>query len=375
MRIGRRSVLKGFAASYSITVLGSGAFAQASGPSDASQIEVAKAKAEGKVHLYTSLDTQIVDAVIAPFKEKYGINVEYFRGGAADVSAKVLAEADAGRTQVDMVDASDLAALLVMKDRKLLKAFKSKSIEAIAADLRDPDGTWITDRLTQAVIQYNTQEFGSNPPKSWADLRRIRTELLGVVLNHRLRQAIGDPGAIRIAQIRGNRFDRFHLKAFSSLRSFITSSAARSKRRPCRLGCGLRRLRPDLGRNVRGAAAEILDVDAVFLLERRNDGIDDLRVEARIKKNLALGFRLGNLDLRSIGGAGCLSEGARSEHGDRVTGGETFENRTTSNSHVILLVDPGSAHLCLLVLRVRRVRAQSLHSVALILTLLIGPGN
>ena len=170
MRIGRRSVLKGLAASYSITVLGSGAFAQASGPSDASQIEVAKAKAEGKVLLYTSLDTQIVDAVIAPFKEKYGINVEYFRGGAADVSAKVLAEADAGRTQVDMVDASDLAALLVMKDRKLLKAFKSKSIEAIAADLRDPDGTWITDRLTQAVIQYNTQEFGSNPPKSWADL-------------------------------------------------------------------------------------------------------------------------------------------------------------------------------------------------------------
>ena len=132
MRIGRRSALRSLAAGSSIAVLGSGAFAQASGPSDASQIEVAKAKAEGKVVLYTSLDTQIVDAIIAPFKEQYGINVEYFRGGAADVSAKVLAEADAGRTQVDMVDASDLAALLVMKDRKLLKAFKSKSIEAIA---------------------------------------------------------------------------------------------------------------------------------------------------------------------------------------------------------------------------------------------------
>ena len=44
MRIGRRSVLKSLAASYSITVLPSGAFAQASGPSDASQIDVAKAK-------------------------------------------------------------------------------------------------------------------------------------------------------------------------------------------------------------------------------------------------------------------------------------------------------------------------------------------
>ena len=170
MRIGRRSVLKGLAASYLITVLPSGVFAQASGPSDASQIDVAKAKAEGKVVFYTSLDTQIVDAVIAPFKEKYGINVEYFRGGAADVTSKVLAEADAGRTQVDMVDASDLAALLLMKERKLLKPFKSKSIDAVAANLRDSDGLWITDRLTQAVIQYNTQEFGSNPPRSWADL-------------------------------------------------------------------------------------------------------------------------------------------------------------------------------------------------------------
>ena len=170
MRIGRRSVLRGLAASCSITVLPSGVFAQASGPSDASQIDVAKAKAEGKVVFYTSLDTQIIDAVIAPFKEKYGINVEYFRGGAADVTSKVLAEADAGRTQVDMVDASDLAALLLMKERRLLKPFKSKSIDAVAANLRDPDGVWITDRLTQAVIQYNTQEFGANPPKTWADL-------------------------------------------------------------------------------------------------------------------------------------------------------------------------------------------------------------
>jgi iron(III) transport system substrate-binding protein len=174
MRIGRRSVLEGFAAGSSITILGAGlgsrAFAQAAGPAEASQIDVAKAKAEGKVVLYTSLDTKIVDAIIAPFKEKYGINVEYFRGGAADVAAKVLAEADAGRAEVDMVDASDLAALLLMKDRKLLKPFKSDASGAIAANLRDPDGTWITDRLTQAVIQYNTREFGANPPKSWTDL-------------------------------------------------------------------------------------------------------------------------------------------------------------------------------------------------------------
>lgn len=170
MRIARRTVIKGLAAGYSATLIGPGAWAQAAGPAEAGQIDVAKAKSEGKVLLYTSLDTQIVDTIIAAFKGKYGIEVQYFRGGSSDVTSKVLAEADAGRPQVDMVDASDLAALLLMKDRGLLKPFKSAAIGAVAKELRDPDGTWITDRLTQAVIQFNTKEFGSAPPATWADL-------------------------------------------------------------------------------------------------------------------------------------------------------------------------------------------------------------
>jgi iron(III) transport system substrate-binding protein len=170
MRIARRSVIKGLAAGYGVTLIGPGAWAQPAGPAEAGQIDVAKAKSEGKILLYTSLDTQIVDTIIAAFNEKYAIEVQYFRGGSSDVTSKVLAEADAGRPQVDMVDASDLAALLLMKERGLLKPFKSAAIGAVAKELRDPDGAWITDRLTQAVIQFNTREFGSAPPSSWADL-------------------------------------------------------------------------------------------------------------------------------------------------------------------------------------------------------------
>ena len=170
MRIARRSVIKGLAAGLTVPLIRRNAWAQVTGPTEAGQIDVEKAKAEGKVVFYTSLDTQIVDAINAGFKQKYGIEVQYFRGGSSDVTSKVLAEADAGRPQVDMVDASDLAALLLMKERSLLKPFKSSSMDAVAKELRDPDGTWITDRLTQAVIQYNTKEFGSAPPATWADL-------------------------------------------------------------------------------------------------------------------------------------------------------------------------------------------------------------
>jgi iron(III) transport system substrate-binding protein len=170
MRIARRAVINGLAAGGATFLIGRSGWAQGAGPAEAGQIDVEKAKAEGKVVLYTSLDTQIVDAINAGFKQKYGIDVQYFRGGSSDVTSKVLAEADAGRPQADDVDASDLAALLLMKERGLLKPFKSPAMDAVAANLRDPDGTWITDRLTQAVIQYNTKEFGAAPPKTWADL-------------------------------------------------------------------------------------------------------------------------------------------------------------------------------------------------------------
>lgn len=178
MRVGRRSILKGLAAGGTATLIGRGAWGQAAGPSDASQIDLAKAKAEGKVVLYTSLDTQIIDTINAEFTKKYGIEVQYFRGGSSDVTSKVLAEADAGRPQADMVDASDLAGLLLMKERGLLKPFKSPAADAVAKDLRDADGTWIADRLTQAVIQFNTKEFGSAPPSQWTDLAKANGRLV-----------------------------------------------------------------------------------------------------------------------------------------------------------------------------------------------------
>lgn len=177
-RIGRRTVLKGLGAGSAMTIIPYGAIAQAAGPDAAAAIDVAKAKSEGKVLLYTSLDTKIVDRVVGPFKAKYGIDVQYYRGGSNDVTSKVLAEADAGRIQVDMVDASDLASIMLMKERGLLKPFKSPSASAVAANLRDADATWTADRLTQAIIQYNSKELGANPPKAWKDLLALNGRLV-----------------------------------------------------------------------------------------------------------------------------------------------------------------------------------------------------
>src|SRR2546423_927016 len=39
-----------------------------------------------------------------------------------------------------------------------------------ATNLRNADAMGTADRLTQAVIQYNTKEFGAKPPAIWKDL-------------------------------------------------------------------------------------------------------------------------------------------------------------------------------------------------------------
>ena len=90
MPLARRSLIKAFAAGSAAALLGRPSWGQGAGPTQASEIDLDKAKAEGKVVLYTSLDTQIVDAINAAFKQKYGIDVQYFRGGSSDVTSKVL---------------------------------------------------------------------------------------------------------------------------------------------------------------------------------------------------------------------------------------------------------------------------------------------
>jgi iron(III) transport system substrate-binding protein len=172
MTIDRRRMLLAGSAAFALTATAGRGLAQGAAPADPAKIDLGRAKAEGRVVLYTSLDTQIVDTIIAPFRERYGIEVTYFRAGSSEVTGKVLAEADAGRPQADMVDASDLSSLLLMKERGMLRPFESAARALLPPSQRDPDATWIVDRLTQGVLHYNVAEFGSAPPQHWADLGR-----------------------------------------------------------------------------------------------------------------------------------------------------------------------------------------------------------
>jgi iron(III) transport system substrate-binding protein len=128
-----------------------------------------RAKSEGAVSVYTSLDSQIVDAIVAPFTRRFEVKVDYYRGTPAEVMARALQEAMAGGVRADVVDVSDVPGLLEMKKRGLLAAYESPFAAHVLAEAKDPDHMWTGCRLTHAIFQWNTQSL-AKPPRRWRDL-------------------------------------------------------------------------------------------------------------------------------------------------------------------------------------------------------------
>lgn len=164
MTIGRRDFVTGTLAAAGAALLPAGPAGAAAFGSDI----VEKAKAEGPVSLYTSLDTQIVDAILARFQQRFGVKVEYYRGTPSDVAARSFQEASAGGIRADVIDMSDVAAFLEMKRRNLLRAYNTPFAKFIVPAAKDPDGTWYGCRLTHAIIEWNTKSTPSGP-KSYAE--------------------------------------------------------------------------------------------------------------------------------------------------------------------------------------------------------------
>ncbi|MGZ8436780.1 MAG: hypothetical protein ACXW6T_22255, partial [Candidatus Binatia bacterium] len=69
---------------------------------DTKTIEAAK-KEGGKVVIYGSLESQVVDEVLAGFRKKTGLNAEYWRASAMSVMNRSMSEYRAGAPLYDIV--------------------------------------------------------------------------------------------------------------------------------------------------------------------------------------------------------------------------------------------------------------------------------
>ena len=140
-----------------------------SGP-DRERRLLAGARGEGVVNFYTSMNENDVRALAAAFEKKYGIRVAIWRSGKNKVLQRTLAEAQAGRNEVDVVHnpAPEMEAL---RQEGLLRAIRSPHTAELIAAIVPSHGGWVPLRVYVFVQAYNTQVVKpADVPRRWEDL-------------------------------------------------------------------------------------------------------------------------------------------------------------------------------------------------------------
>ena len=113
-------------------------FASAASAQDA--VDIAKAKAEGKVVWYTSTPLPQAQKIASAFEKEHGIKVELFRSGGSAVLRRFQQEIDAGRIAADVLTTSDPAAAAMLGRKGVFVAFKPKNFDKVPE--ADEPKTW-----------------------------------------------------------------------------------------------------------------------------------------------------------------------------------------------------------------------------------------
>jgi iron(III) transport system substrate-binding protein len=129
------------------------------------------ARAEGNVlNVYTSLTVEDMAALNGAFEAKYGIRIRLWRAASDQVVQRVLAEARAGRHEVDVVE-TNAPPLESLHREGLLQAVRSPAHAALIDAALPGHRQWAGSRLNVFVQAYNTQAVRREDlPRTWADL-------------------------------------------------------------------------------------------------------------------------------------------------------------------------------------------------------------
>lgn len=129
------------------------------------------AKKEGKVVIYGSLESGIMDEVEKAFTKKYGIGIDYWRAASNKVLDRVLTENRSGRPLFDVV-VTNRGPMLFMKKENAFGKYVSPESANFPEDVRDPDGVLSPIyRMVIVGILYNTKLVKpGDAPKSLDDL-------------------------------------------------------------------------------------------------------------------------------------------------------------------------------------------------------------
>ena len=114
------------------------------------------ARREGSLSLYTSFPPDDVAALNAAFEKRYGVKVRAWRAASEKVLQRVVAEAQAGRDEVDLVDSNSVP-LELMRRQGLLQAVRSPHQAELIPAAVPAHREWAWARLSVFVQAYNTR--------------------------------------------------------------------------------------------------------------------------------------------------------------------------------------------------------------------------
>ncbi len=137
----------------------------------ADPVDMAAAKKEGKVVWYCSVPIETAQKVSNMFEQKTGIKVELFRSGGSNILRRFQQEAEAGKVFVDVITHSEPSAARVMTKKGLFVPFKATDFDKVPAEVKDPDGYHVAQRLNVMAIYLRDDKVpAADRPKTWGDL-------------------------------------------------------------------------------------------------------------------------------------------------------------------------------------------------------------
>jgi iron(III) transport system substrate-binding protein len=137
----------------------------------ADPVDMAAAKKEGKVVWYCSVPVETAQKVANLFEQQTGIKVELFRSGGSNILRRFQQEAEAGKVFVDVITHSEPAAARAMTKKGMFVAFKATDFDKVPAEVKDPDGYHVAQRLNVMAMYYRDDKLPPpDRPKTWGDL-------------------------------------------------------------------------------------------------------------------------------------------------------------------------------------------------------------
>src|SRR5690606_22736041 len=148
---------------------GIASMADYSGPDRQQKLEEA-ARKEGELLIYTSATVEDMTVLIEAFEKKYGIKAKLWRAGGEKVTQRTLAEARAGRSEVDIIE-TDGIELEALHREGVLQPVKSPYQADLIDEAVRPHGDWTATRLNVFAMAYNTNLVKKEElPKTYEDL-------------------------------------------------------------------------------------------------------------------------------------------------------------------------------------------------------------